>query len=177
MDDLVESTVERLQQHGVLDNTFIIYTSDNGFHISQHRLTPGKRCPYEEDVNVPLVIRGPGVPKGKTIDFVTAHLDITPTIVNWTGATGPGDFDGKAIPLDGSASSDEPWEHVQVEHWGLASDKANISLAGRVNTYKAARIIGPDYNLYYAVWCEGDHEVYDMTVSCACPWIFFINTK
>lgn len=50
VDDLVEKTIQRLEYHNMLDNTYIIYTSDNGFHISQHRLTPGKRCPYEEDV-------------------------------------------------------------------------------------------------------------------------------
>ncbi|KAJ5371047.1 alkaline-phosphatase-like protein [Penicillium cataractarum] len=165
VDDLVEKTIQRLEHHKMLDNTYIIYTSDNGFHISQHRLTPGKRCPYEEDVNVPLVIRGPKVPKGKTVDFVTSHLDIAPTVVNWAGAKGPGDFDGAVIPADGTPGSQEPWEHVQIEHWGLVSDKDNVpkNLIGKVNTYKAIRVIGPKYNLYYAVWCDGDHEVYDMT--------------
>jgi arylsulfatase A-like enzyme len=92
VDELVEKIVKRLEHHNMLDNTYNIYTSDNGFHISQHRLTPGKWCPYKEDVNVPLVIRGPGVHKGKTVDFVTSNLDIAPTIVDWAGAKGPGDF-------------------------------------------------------------------------------------
>ncbi|KAJ5114357.1 alkaline-phosphatase-like protein [Penicillium alfredii] len=162
VDDMVENTVAKLKEHNMLDNTYIIYTSDNGFHISQHRLTPGKRCPYEEDVNVPLVIRGPGVPKSKTVDFVTSHLDIAPTIVNWAGAKGPGDFDGKKIPANGSPGSEEPWEHVQVEHWGEVSSHVNSPLSGVINSYKAIRVIGPKYNLYYAVWCQGDHEVYDM---------------
>ena len=165
VDDLVERTIEKLEEHNMLDNTYIIYTSDNGFHIGQHRLTPGKRCPYEEDVNVPMVIRGPNVPKGKSVDFVTSHLDIVPSIVNWAGAKNATDFDGKAIPAGGNPGSQEPWEHVQVEHWGLASDKHNVAHKGIINTYKAARVIGPKYNLYYSVWCDGDHEVYDMTVS------------
>lgn len=162
---MVNRTIARLDELDILDNTYIIYTSDNGFHISQHRLTPGKRCPYEEDVNVPLIIRGPGVPKGKAVDFVTSHTDIAPTIVNWAGAKGPGDFDGAAIPINATAGTDEPWEHVQIEHWGMVSDKKIRKLGDKYNTYKAMRIIGEDYNLYYAVWCEGDHEVYDMSVS------------
>lgn len=119
-----------------------------------------------QQVNVPLVIRGPKVPKGKTVDFVTSHLDIAPTVVNWAGAKGPGDFDGAVIPADGTPETQEPWEHVQVEHWGLVSDKDNVpkDLIGKVNTYKAIRVIGPQYNLYYAVWCDGDHEVYNMAV-------------
>ncbi|OJJ32243.1 hypothetical protein ASPWEDRAFT_139929 [Aspergillus wentii DTO 134E9] len=163
IDDLIETAIETLKKHNILDNTYIIYTSDNGFHISQHRLTPGKRCPYEEDVNVPLIIRGPGIPKGQTSDLVTSHLDIAPSIVKWAGAKGPGDFDGAAIPKSGKADPNEPWEHVEVEHWGTVSAKQYVALRNRVNTYKAVRVIGKGYNIFYSVWCEGDHEVYDMT--------------
>ncbi|KAE8326969.1 alkaline-phosphatase-like protein [Aspergillus sergii] len=163
VDDLVETTIDTLKRHNLLDNTYIIYTSDNGFHISQHRLMPGKRCPYEEDVNVPMIIRGPGIPKGKTAEIVTSHLDIAPTIVEWAGGQGPGDFDGSVIPKEGTTTPDEPWEHVEVEHWGAVSDKRDIPLSGKVNTYKAIRVIGDKYNLFYSVWCEGDHEVYDMS--------------
>lgn len=117
---------------------------------------------------MPLVIRGPGIPEGKRADFVTSHLDIAPTIVDWASAEGPDDFDGSAIPKDGRVDPEEPWEHVEIEHWGMASDK-HIPLGKRTNTYKALRIIGSKYNIYYSVWCGGDHEVYDMTVS---SWIF-----
>lgn len=161
----------------MLDNTYIIYTSDNGFHISQHRLMPGKRCPYEEDVNVPMIIRGPGIPKGKTADIVTSHLDIAPTIVEWAGGKGPGDFDGSVIPKEGTTTPDEPWEHVEVEHWGAVSDKRDIPLSGKVNTYKAIRVIGDTYNLFYSVWCEGDHEVYDMSVSNHTPFYYRMYTN
>ena len=76
MDDMVGNLTTKLQQKGLLDNTYIIFTSDNGkyrsrtsyaeggatkqclgFHIGNHRLVPGKRCPYEEDINIPLLIR------------------------------------------------------------------------------------------------------------------------
>lgn len=169
-------TFARLDQHGILDNTYIIYTSDNGFHIGQHRLGPGKRCPYEEDVNVPLVIRGPGVPKAATINFVTTHTDIAPTIVHLAGAHGPGDFDGVAIPLQGSveqSSSKQNWEHVQVEFWGASNDEASTPESSTINTYKAIRVIAQNYSLYYSVWCSGDHEIYDMIVRMpllTCPY-------
>lgn len=118
VDDLVNTTIARLEQHGILKNTYVIYSSDNGFHIGQHRLTPGKRCPIEEDINVPLVIRGPGIPQSQTFDLVTSHLDLVPTILQWTGATGPGGLDGVAIPMKGVQANDpkQAWEHVQVEH-------------------------------------------------------------
>ncbi|CAI6258482.1 unnamed protein product [Periconia digitata] len=66
VDDIINEVFEKLEEHNLLDNTYVIYTTDNGFHMGQHRLDPGKACPYEEDVNVPMFIRGPNVPKGVT---------------------------------------------------------------------------------------------------------------
>ncbi|KAL8846554.1 MAG: hypothetical protein Q9221_008361 [Calogaya cf. arnoldii] len=62
VDDLVKGTIQRLKQNGILDDTYIIYSTDNGFHIGHHRLQPSKHYPYEEDINIPLVIRGPNIP-------------------------------------------------------------------------------------------------------------------
>src|SRR5215208_2115349 len=64
VEDLIEQTIATLQETGELDNTYIFFTSDNGFHLAQHRLTRGKRTSYEEDIGVPLMVRGPGVSAG-----------------------------------------------------------------------------------------------------------------
>ena len=53
---------------GALDHTYVVYTSDNGFHMGEHRLIAGKDTPYEEDIRVPMVMRGPGVPVGARIE-------------------------------------------------------------------------------------------------------------
>ena len=66
VDEIVEGVIKRLEDHGILDSTYVIFSSDNGYHIGQHRLQPGKECGYEEDINIPLIIRGPGVPKNST---------------------------------------------------------------------------------------------------------------
>ena len=67
VEDLLEQTISTLQETGELDNTYIFFTSDNGFHLGQHRLgcARGKKTPYEEDIGVPLMVRGPGVPAGE----------------------------------------------------------------------------------------------------------------
>ena len=59
VDEMIEGLVNRLESYGILDNTYIFYSSDNGYHVSQHRLHPGKECGFEEDINVPLIVRGP----------------------------------------------------------------------------------------------------------------------
>ena len=56
--------VGALAANGVLGQTYVIYTSDNGFHMGEHRMVAGKNTPYEEDIRVPMVMRGPGVPGG-----------------------------------------------------------------------------------------------------------------
>lgn len=119
MDELVDSLVTRLEESDQLDNTYIIYTSDNGFHIGQHRLPPGKTCGFEEDIRVPLFIRGPGVPQGHVQDAVTTHVDLAPTFFHLAGIPARKDFDGTAIPITPDFDA-EKHEHVTVEYWGNA---------------------------------------------------------
>lgn len=119
VDELVDLLVTRLEQSDQLDNTYIIYTSDNGFHIGQHRLPPGKTCGFEEDIRVPMFIRGPGVPEGYVQDAVTTHVDLAPTIFDLAGLPARPDFDGTAIPVTPDSAVTRH-EHVTVEYWGEA---------------------------------------------------------
>ncbi|KAK4124278.1 Arylsulphatase [Parathielavia appendiculata] len=176
VDELVDSVVTRLAQHGLLDDTYLFYTSDNGFHIGQHRLQPGKECGFDEDIHVPLLVRGPGVPRGGVADVVTAHVDLAPTLLGIATRDGGEkrvEFDGLAIPLT-EAELEEAGdgrrrhqEHVTVEFWGTALSEGRLfgehdKLVHPNNTYKALRVIGREYNLYYAVWCTNEHELYDL---------------
>ncbi|HEX2736575.1 MAG TPA: sulfatase, partial [Acidimicrobiia bacterium] len=79
VDDMLANVVTSLQKSGQLDNTYIVFSSDNGFHLGEHRLPPGKQTAFEEDIHVPLVVRGPGVPKGKTVDNLAENVDLAPT--------------------------------------------------------------------------------------------------
>lgn len=166
VDDMLNDTVALLTKLDIIDNTFIIHTSDNGFHIGQHRLPAGKRCPYEEDVNVPMIIRGPGVAKGRTAKAVTSHTDITPSIVHWAGATSEIELDGSPMPIEGiTTTTRNSFEHAQLEFWGNPRDDRPFDKQPKINGYKALRVVGEGYNLFYSVWCDGSHEIYDMMVS------------
>ncbi|RYP44561.1 hypothetical protein DL768_008980 [Monosporascus sp. mg162] len=171
VDELIDGIVSRLEGYGILKNTFIIYTSDNGYHIGQHRLSPGKECGYEEDVNVPLIVRGPGVPQDLITEAVTTHTDLAPTILDIAGITQPHDitFDGEKIPLtkdDIEQAPNSRHEHVNIEYWGFALAEGRQFPGSEFywtnNTYKALRIASDTWNLYYSVWCNGEHELYDM---------------
>ena len=73
--ETVDAVIATLQQTGQLDNTYIVFTSDNGFHLGQHRLRNGKDTGFEEDIRVPLIVRGPGVPKGVVVKKMTVNID------------------------------------------------------------------------------------------------------
>jgi N-acetylglucosamine-6-sulfatase len=132
VDELVDNVAEYLSNNDLLENTYIFYTSDNGFHIGQHRLQPGKTCAFEEDINVPFYARDLGVEAGRVVDLVTTHTDIVPTSFELAGIPLRQDFDGRPIPVIGNNISEaekkeESWsEHVNVEFWGVGVEEGNL---------------------------------------------------
>lgn len=122
VDDMVDDILRRLEKDkDVLDNTYLIYTSDNGYHVGQHRLAPGKTCGIEEDINVPFIIRGPGVEAGKNVSIPTTHTDLVPTLFHLAGIPLQDEFDGEPMPVtpEQIKSSEHKNEHVGVEYWGI----------------------------------------------------------
>lgn len=177
VDEIVEEVVKRLDEAGVLEETYIFFSTDNGYHIGQHRLQPGKQCAFEEDINIPFMVRGPGVPKGQTTDIVSSHTDLAPTFLRLAGGKLRDDFDGSVIPLTGAELEADKTrsEHVNVESWGIIMSEGKHGAVLYPNhTYKALRVIGESYNYLYTVWCTGEHELYDLVVSFGrileCAW-------
>ena len=102
LDEAVERIVTALADLGELDNTYVVFTSDNGFHQGQHRLPRGKDQIYEEDIRVPLLLRGPGVPQGVTREELALNIDFAPTFAELAGATPGHEVDGRSlVPLLG----------------------------------------------------------------------------
>ena len=98
VDEMVGSLVEELEATGELENTFIFFTSDNGFHLGTHRLGHGKKTPYEEASRVPLFVRGPGVPEGSAVKNLVLNNDLAPTFAELAGVEFP--VDGRSlVPL------------------------------------------------------------------------------
>ena len=97
VDDHVAKLVKTLRQTDQLDNTTIMFLSDNGWMQGEHRIPGDKFLPYEESLRVPLVIRGPGVPKGQTIDGQVANIDFAPTLVDIANATAGRTMDGISL--------------------------------------------------------------------------------
>ncbi|CDS13754.1 hypothetical protein LRAMOSA05928 [Lichtheimia ramosa] len=169
VDEMIPEIIAELKAQGKLDNTYIIYSADNGFHLGQHRALPGKCTELEEDINVPFIVRGPGVRKNHVSSLVSAHHDLAPTFL----ALAKGDehvpdwVDGGVIPLTTELQKHPRpvgKESFSVEFWSDSALIEYVQTATKAgpNTYKTIRVIADEYNYKYTVWCTGEHELYDI---------------
>jgi arylsulfatase A-like enzyme len=100
VDEMIETIISTLESAGQLENTYIVFASDNGFHLGHRRLMPAKQSPFVEDVRVPLIIRGPDVPADRVVDYLAGNIDLAPTFAEWAGTTPPDFVDGRSlVPL------------------------------------------------------------------------------
>ncbi len=95
LDDMVEKVVNDVDAAGDAGNTIIMFTSDNGFVLGEHRIVQGKEVQYEPSMRVPLLVRGPGVPVG-TNPTPVVNTDLAATIADFGGATPGRDQDGQS---------------------------------------------------------------------------------
>ncbi|XP_061618877.1 N-acetylglucosamine-6-sulfatase isoform X1 [Phyllopteryx taeniolatus] len=185
VDDLVEKIVSSLEARGELDNTYIFFTSDNGYHTGQFSLPLDKRQLYEFDIRVPLLVRGPNIKAGQTSQFLVANVDLGPTMLDMAGINvNETQMDGTSfLPvLEGKANASSWRSDILVEYEGEGrniSDPACPLLGPGVsecfpdcvcedsynNTYACVRTVAPAADLQY---CEFDDnevfvEVYNLT--------------
>jgi arylsulfatase A-like enzyme len=97
LDRNVARLVQTLADQGALDDTYLIFTSDNGYVMGNHRREIGKYNQFQGTVNVPFYVRGPGITPGSTYDDVAGNIDIAPTIAEIAGAPAPADVDGLSL--------------------------------------------------------------------------------
>ena len=163
VDRMVGRLRQRLAVAGVADNTYIVFSSDNGFHLGQHRLTPGKLTAYDSDVRVPLIVTGPSVPAGRTVDAMTENTDLCPTFAELAGAPAPPHADGRSLaPLLRGEDPGDWRDAVLVEHRGNVSAPNDPDLppagSGNPPTYEALRT----NDTLYVEYADGDRELYDL---------------
>ena len=154
IDDMVGALRKTLTELGVADRTYVIFTSDNGYHMGEYSLMPGKQTPFDTDIQVPLVIVGPGIAAGKTIDATTMNIDFYPTFAEWSGSPANPEVDGHSLAglLQGKASG--AWRSVAlVEHrhdGGKTPDNPDkpAKRSGNPPDYTAMRMPGAMYVEY-----------------------------
>ena len=140
VDELVGRLIDTLAAAGELQNTYIVFTSDQGFHSGEHRLMRMKLTPYAAASRIPLIIRGPGIPAGQTKDELVLNTDLAPTLAELAGAKVPAFVDGRSLkPLWNGASAATPWRQtVGTEFWPRSVLEENYP-TGPVPKYRAVR--------------------------------------
>ena len=131
----VAGLIEHLDQIGELDNTYVVFTSDNGFHLGQHRMKAGKQTAYETDIHLPLLVRGPKVAEGAHVSDLAGNIDIAPTIAAIGGATLTDGPDGRSLLpfLDGHPPANTDWRQAYLlEHWNTSLDPQDRAGAGQL---------------------------------------------
>jgi arylsulfatase A-like enzyme len=146
VDEAVQGIVDTLRDTGVLDKTLIVFTSDNGFFHGEHRIMTGKILPYEPSIRVPLIIRGPGVPRGVRRSQLVANIDLAPTILDATKAVPARTMDGHSLfPLMHDAGK-ELGRDIVIENGPGAEHFAGLRTR----------------NFLYIEYADGARELYDL---------------
>jgi N-acetylglucosamine-6-sulfatase len=159
VDEAVAALVETLRETGQLDNTYLVFTSDNGYHLGQHRLEPGKYTAYEPDVRVPFLMRGPGIRARVTMLALTSSVDLAPTFAELAGAALPVEPDGRSlVPLFDGQSPPGWRQAVLLEQFKYSPAPPD---GEAVSGFPAH--VGLRTQLYkYVEYGTGEREVYDL---------------
>ncbi len=156
VEDAMEALFKTLTETGELSNTYIFLTSDNGWFRGEHRIPTEKYAPYEESIRVPLIVTGPGVRAGRTVNRVVGLVDLAPTLLELAGAQSSSiaASDGRSlVPLLQAADPLKvPWrESILIEHFGGGSPF-------RVRSYSGIR----SETDVYVEYVTGEKEYYDL---------------
>lgn len=163
VDDMISAVVGALEETGVLNNTWVLFTSDHGQNLGHYRLPSCKLNVYEHDVRVPLLVRGPGLPPGTVIDALAGNTDLAPTILALAGGEAAVNplMDGKSLaglltPGGGVPVHGEHWARTEylIEYNSLGEVERGAPVncgrgntcyhlvdSARSNEYRALRVI------------------------------------
>jgi arylsulfatase A-like enzyme len=164
----VDAMIGELQQAaaaiGAADNTYFVFSSDNGYHMGEHRLLPGKMTAYDTDIHVPLIVTGPGVPAGRTVEEIVQNIDLCPTFTELGFTSAAGNVDGRSLAPLLHGEKVEGWRTVAlVEHRGPLRNLTDPDMpglrSGNPTTYEAIRMA----NAVYVEYASGEKEYHDLT--------------
>ena len=149
VDEGVASVVRTLRAVGELDETLLLFTSDNGFFQGEHRVGGGKVLLYEPSIAVPLLMRGPGVPRGAMRHQLVTNADLAPTLVDAAGAQPGRVLDGRSLLGLLEDPTMEPGRELLVE--GARDNSGALEFTGLRN-----------YRFAYIEHASGEQELYDL---------------
>ncbi|HXR29880.1 MAG TPA: sulfatase [Solirubrobacterales bacterium] len=182
IDDGVKLILDTLGSMQRLRNTYVIFTSDNGFFFGEHRLTGGKFLAYEPSTHLPFLIRGPHIRPGSESGELVANVDVAPTILELAGVEADKSIDGRSMvpflqdpelrtlrpilfesfvettDVNENGAIVEPRPSSRPQAGASASSGATASILAPPKDYGGIRL-GP---YKYIAWPNGEKELYDL---------------
>jgi N-acetylglucosamine-6-sulfatase len=176
VDALVARVERKLRAEHLMRHTYIVFSSDNGYHMGQHRLLWGKMTAFDSDIRVPLIVTGPGVPHGRIVHEVTQNTDLAPTFEQLAGAPVAPSVDGHSLVplLHPRRRRALRWRTLALVEHRYDTDRNDPDyeagkLGGDPTTYRALRISAPHLpgfrgrvEAVYVEYLDGEREYYDI---------------
>lgn len=151
VDRAVAKLMGELSSNGLLDETYVVFLSDNGFFFGQHRLAKGKYLPYTGSSRTPIQMRGPGIPRGVTSNALVANVDLAPTLLELSGATPSVPQDGESLLPFATNPGRKSADPILLEALSKDNPSLGIPFAGiQTERYK------------YVKYRNGEEELYDL---------------
>ena len=140
LDRNIGRVIDYLRENDLLENTMIVYTSDQGFYMGEHGWFD-KRFMYEESLNTPLLMRLPeGLKRRGVVDEMVQNIDYAPTFLDLAGAPIPQDLQGESLlPLLREEQGPKKWrdaiyyhfyeypaEHMVKRHYGIRTERYKL---------------------------------------------------
>lgn len=153
VDESIGAVLDELENHGLLNDTIVMYMADNGFLCGEHGLID-KRCMYEPSIRVPLMVRCPNLfPGGRKVEEMVLNVDIMPTVLDIVGVPVPGHVHGRSfLPLLRGEKVDWRKEWLYVYFWERDFPQTPTVLGLRTDRYS--------FMQYHGIW--DINELYDI---------------
>jgi N-acetylglucosamine-6-sulfatase len=162
VDDLIGHLESELKAKGVAQNTYLVFSSDNGYHMGEYRLLPGKQTAFDTDIHVPLIVTGPGVPAGRNATQLASNIDLAPTLETLAGLPVGRTVDGHSLAGIWHGRSPADWRQaILIEHHGPDDTPGDPDAQNQQHadppSYEAVRTASGLYVRY----TDGGQEYYD----------------
>ena len=165
IDKMIADVEAAVAAAGQEKNTYFVFSSDNGIHMGEHRLMPGKSTAFDTDIHVPLVVTGPGVAPAQVIDEIVENTDLCATFAEIAGASVPATVDGRSLVPLLRGERVPTWRTLAlIEHHGPLSELSDDSdpdvpdrRSGNPPSYEAIR----SRDSVYVEYDDGTREYHD----------------